>query len=119
MIKFLKSFGYSFSGIAYAFKAEWNFRFHIIALLLVILAGWFFELSLNEWLWITAAAGIVLTAELFNTAIEVLVDLVSPGIHPKAKIIKDVASSAVLLSAITAFVIGLMIFIPKIIMYVA
>lgn len=119
MNKFLKSFGYSFSGIAYAFKAEWNFRFHLAALLSVILAGWFFELSLNEWLWITAAAGIVLTAELFNTAIEVLVDLVSPGIHPKAKIIKDVASSAVLLSAITAFVIGLMIFIPKIIMYVA
>jgi undecaprenol kinase/diacylglycerol kinase (ATP) len=68
---------------------------------------------------ITAAAGMVLTAELFNTAIEVLVDLVSPGIHPKAKIIKDVASSAVLLSAITAFIIGLMIFMPKIIIYAA
>jgi len=119
MNKFLKSFGYSFSGIAYAFKAEWNFKFHLIALLLVILAGWFLELSLNEWLWVTAAAGMVLTAELFNTAIEVLVDLVSPEIHPKAKIIKDVASSAVLLSAITAFIIGLMIFIPKIMMYVA
>ncbi|HMI01384.1 MAG TPA: diacylglycerol kinase family protein [Pedobacter sp.] len=119
MNKFLKSFGYSFSGIAYAFKMEWNFRFHLIALLLVILAGWFFELSLNDWLWISAAGGIVITAELFNTAIEVLVDLVSPEIHPKAKIVKDVASAAVLVSAITAFVIGLIIFIPKILMYAA
>jgi len=119
MNKFLKSFGYSFSGLAYAFKAEWNFRFHLIALLLVTLAGWCFELSLNEWLWITAAAGMVLTAELFNTAIEVLVDLISPEIHPKAKIIKDVASAAVLLSAITAFIIGLIIFLPKIFLHVA
>ncbi|MNY79213.1 Undecaprenol kinase [compost metagenome] len=62
-------------------------------------------------------SGIVLIAELLNTAIEVLVDLVSPDIHPKAKIIKDVAAAAVLVSALTAVVVGLVIFIPKIFNY--
>lgn len=119
MNKFLKSFGYSFSGIAYAFKMEWNFRFHLVACLLVVLSGWFFDLDLNDWLWVSAASGMVITAELFNTAIEVLVDLVSPEIHPKAKIVKDVASAAVLVSAVVALVIGLVIFLPKILIYVA
>lgn len=114
MAKFIKSFGYAFSGIAYAFKSQFNFRFHIVALFMVGLAGWYFQLSTSEWLWIVAAAGIVLLSELFNTAIEVLVDLVSPDIHPKAKVIKDTAAAAVLIAAITSVLIGLIIFIPKI-----
>lgn len=114
MTKFIKSFGYAFSGIAHAFKSQFNFRFHIAALIVVGLAGWYFQLSAGEWLWVVAAAGIVLLSELFNTAIEVLVDLVSPDIHPKAKIIKDTAAAAVLIAAITAILIGLIIFIPKI-----
>lgn len=113
MAKFIKSFGYAFSGIAHAFKSQFNFRFHLVALLLVCIAGWYFRLSSGEWLWIVAAAGMVLFSELFNTAIEVLVDLVSPEIHPKAKIIKDVAAAAVLLTALTAIIIGLIVFIPK------
>ncbi len=113
MLKFLKSFTYSFSGIVYAFKHEQNFRLHLISLVLVLLAGWYFNLTANEWLWITAAAGIVITAELFNTALEVLVDLVSPDVHQKAKIVKDVAAAAVVVAAILALVIGLIIFVPK------
>ncbi|MHA4893271.1 diacylglycerol kinase family protein [Pedobacter sp. PWIIR3] len=113
MRKFLKSFTYSFSGIVYAFKYEQNFRLHLISLLSVTLAGWYFKLSANEWLWIIAASGIVITAELFNTALEVLVDLVSPGVHPKAKIVKDVSAAAVVVAAILALTIGLIIFIPK------
>ncbi|WP_342329545.1 diacylglycerol kinase family protein [Pedobacter sp. FW305-3-2-15-E-R2A2] len=114
MAKFIKSFGYAFSGIVHAFKSQFNFRFHIAALFVVGLAGWYFQLSAGEWLWIVVAAGIVLLSELFNTAVEVLVDLVSPDIHPKAKIIKDTAAAAVLIAAITSVLIGLIIFIPKI-----
>ncbi|MEJ7557484.1 MAG: diacylglycerol kinase family protein [Pedobacter sp.] len=113
MRKFLKSFGYSFEGIAHAFKSEPNFRFHLIALIVVGLIGWYFKLSPAEWLWIMSVSAIVIMAELFNTAIEVLVDLVSPEIHPKAKIVKDVASAAVLIAAILAAITGLIIFIPK------
>lgn len=114
MLKFIKGFGYAFSGIVYAFKTQLNFKFHIAALLVTSIAGWYFTLSVNEWLWIIAAAAIVLITELLNTAIEVLVDLVSPDINPKAKIIKDVAAASVLIAAIAALIIGLIIFIPKI-----
>jgi diacylglycerol kinase len=85
MAKFIKSFGYAFSGIAYAFKSQFNFRFHVVALFIVGLAGWYFQLSANEWLWIVAATGIVLLSELFNTAIEVLVDLGFSGYSSKSK----------------------------------
>lgn len=114
MSKFIKGFGYAFSGIAYASKSQLNFRFHLCALTIVAIAGWYFELNTGEWLWIIASSGIVLLSELFNTAIEVLVDLISPDIHPKAKIIKDVAAGAVLIAAFAALLIGLIIFLPKI-----
>jgi diacylglycerol kinase len=117
MGKFIKSFGYAFSGLVYAFKSQFNFKVHIAALFVVGFAGWWYSLSPAEWLWLIVVSGIVLVAELLNTAIEVLVDLVSPGIHPKAKIIKDVAAAAVLVAALTAVVIGLVIFIPKIFNY--
>lgn len=117
MGKFIRGFGYAFSGLGYAFKSQLNFKIHIIAALLISIAGWWFKLSIDEWLWIIVSIGMVMMAELLNTAIEVLVDLVSPEIHPKAKIIKDVAAAAVLVSAITAAIIGLIIFIPKILDY--
>jgi undecaprenol kinase len=113
MRRFIKSFGYSFEGIAHAFKFEPNFRFHLLALIVVVSTGWHYELSAAEWLWIAAVSAIVIMAELFNTAIEVLVDVVSPEIHPKAKIVKDLASAAVLIAAILAAITGLIIFIPK------
>lgn len=117
MGRFVKSFGYAFSGLGYAFKSQFNFKVHVLILILVGIAGCWFKLSAGEWLWVAVAAGIVLITELLNTAIEVLVDLVSPAIHPKAKIIKDVAAAAVLVAAVTALVIGLLIFVPKIVSY--
>lgn len=114
MQKFIKSFGYAFSGVAYAFKTQFNFKIHLIAMLIVCISGWHFQLMANEWLWLIAASGLVIVAELFNTAIEVLVDLVSPSYHDRAKIVKDVAAAAVLMAAATAVMIALLIFIPKI-----
>ncbi|RZM27638.1 MAG: diacylglycerol kinase family protein [Pedobacter sp.] len=114
MRRFFKSFGYAFSGISYAYKTQLNFKLHIIALLLVTAAGWYLEVTVQEWLWLTIAVGIVFITELINTGIEVLVDFVSPSHHEKAKIVKDVSASAVLFAAIIALIIGMIIFIPKI-----
>lgn len=114
MLKFIRGFGYAFSGLAYAFKTQINFKFHLVALILTVLAGWYLKLSSAEWLWIVIAIALVLITELLNTAIEVLVDLVSPAYNIKAKVIKDVAAAAVLMAAITAITIGLIVFIPKI-----
>ncbi len=114
MSKFIKGFGYALKGLSYAFKTQLNFRFHCAAAVGVALAGWYFKLSSSEWCWILLAAALVLVAELLNTAIEALVDLVSPGQHPKAGTAKDTAAAAVLVAATIAVAIGLVIFIPKI-----
>jgi diacylglycerol kinase len=117
MKKFFKGFTYAAKGIVYAFSTQINFKFHTLSAFLVIAMGVFFKLNLNEWLWVSAAIGLVITAEIFNTALEVLVDLVSPGHHPKAGIVKDLSSAGVLITAILAAIIGLCIFLPKLILY--
>lgn len=117
MGKFIRSFGFAFSGLGYALRTQLNFRIHIFIAFFIGITGYWLQLSTNEWLWVVSAVGMVLMTELLNTAIEVLVDLVSPEIHPKAKIIKDVAAGAVLVTAISAAMIGLIIFIPKILQH--
>lgn len=113
MRKFFNSFKYAFSGLNYAFKTQFNFKFHTAAVLAVGITGWTLKLSVAEWLWVIVAMASVLISELLNTAIEVLVDLVSPGYNEKAKIIKDVSAGAVLIAAVFALAVGLIIFIPK------
>ena len=113
MRKFLLSFTYAWKGLSYAFRTQLNFKVHSFAALLALLLGFLFNLSTEEWLWIFLAIGIVLIAELFNTAVEVLVDLVSPGYHAKAGIVKDVAAAGVLLTTFLAVLIGIMVFVPK------
>jgi diacylglycerol kinase len=114
MSRMIKSFGYAITGLRYAFSTQPNFRFHSFALLAVAILGWYVNLNRSEWLWILAAVSMVLVSELLNTAIETLVDLVSPAYHLKAGIVKDAAAAAVLVAAIIAAAIGLIIFIPKI-----
>lgn len=110
---FFKGFGFAFQGIAYAFSTQLNFKVHVVAALFTCVLGYYTELSISEWIWIAAAIFLVLIAELINTAIELLVDLISPQYNIKAGIIKDVSAAAVLLTAVLALVIGLLIFIPK------
>jgi diacylglycerol kinase len=112
--RMIRSFGYAFAGIRYVFKTQPNFRFHTISFIAVVTAGCYFKLSAQEWLWLLAASGAVFVTEMFNTSIETIVDLVSPDYHKKAKIAKDVAAAAVLAAALIAVVIGMVIFIPKI-----
>lgn len=113
MKRFLASFGYAFKGFAYAFKTQLNFRIHCLALIFVGALGWYLKLTQKEWLWITVAIVMVFFAELINTALEVLVDLVSPERQFKAGAIKDLAAAAVLVTAIGALIIALFIFVPK------
>ena len=115
MDKFLKGFKYGFNGLDYAFRTQVNFKVHTIFAIFVILLGYVLEITDKEWLWILLATSMVLISELLNTALEVLVDLVSPEHNQKAGIIKDVAAGAVLVTALFAVVAGLIIFLPKII----
>lgn len=110
--KYARSFKYAFSGIAKVFLSERNFRFHTLAALLVISCGFIFNLSTVEWLFVITAIGMVIVAEAFNSAIEKLVDLVSPEKNSKAGWVKDVAAGATLLATIVAIVIGLLVFVP-------
>lgn len=109
------SFNFAFKGIKTLFVTQPNARIHAIAVLFVTLSGIYFNIDKNEWCWIVAACAMVLMTEALNTAVEFVVDLVSPEYHPLAAKAKDVAAAAVMFAAIGAVIIGLFIFIPKIV----
>ena len=110
--KRIKSFGYAFKGIASLIKKEHNAWIHCTAIVVVTLAGFYFDITPTEWCVVVICFGLVLSAEGFNTAIERLVDLVSPDYHPIAGDVKDVAAGAVLICAIAAAIVGMIVFIP-------
>ncbi|MGI6220655.1 MAG: diacylglycerol kinase family protein [Coriobacteriales bacterium] len=105
------SFGCAFSGIAQGAASQRNMKIHIAVAVLAIIACTVLKCTAMEWAVVLVLIGAVIAAELFNTAIESVVDLASPDIHPLAKRAKDVAAGAVLVLAITAVVVGLIIFI--------
>lgn len=110
-----KSFVYAFNGIKHLVGKEHNAWIHCAATVMVIAAGFFFEISKTEWCLVILCIGMVFAAEGFNTAIEKLTDLASPGYNELAGKAKDIAAGAVLIAAIAAATIGFIIFIPKII----
>ena len=112
--RFFKSFTYATSGIISALKTEQNLLFDLIFDVLTIVIGFLLKLSAIEFTIVLLAIALVISMELVNTAIEYVVDMAMPEIHPLAKISKDVAGGAVLVSAIIAFIIGLIIYLPKI-----
>ena len=114
MKKLIKSFGYAINGIKACGRKETNFKVHLVSLLMVIVAAVYWKLSSTEWMIIVLCAGFVLAAELLNTCIEQVCNLVSTNTQPAIKIIKDMAAGAVLVAALTAFVCGCVIFLPKI-----
>ena len=89
-----------------------NARIHLVAAILVMALGWKLTITRAEWLAVTLAMALVITAEALNTAIEYAVDLVSPQWQPLARDIKDVAAAAVLVSSLGATAVGLLVFIP-------
>ena len=111
----IRSFSYALSGIVSLIKNEHNAWIHLAALLVVIVLGFLLGIELQEWALIAAAIGLVFMAELLNTAVERLADYISPGHNEKIRLIKDYAAGAVLVSAVVAVVIGLVVFVPRII----
>lgn len=112
--KQIRSFGYAWKGIRQCVGKEQNLSIHLIVTVMVIIAGFFFDITRTEWLIIILCIGVVIAAELFNTAIERLVDLVSPEHNPIAGQVKDIAAGAVLVCAVAAAIIGVIIFLPYI-----
>ena len=113
--KLINSFKYAIEGFISSFKTERNMKIHVLAMILVIILGFYLKINLIEWCIVTIIIALVITAELFNTAIETIVDMICPEKNPKAKLAKDISAAAVLALAIGAIIIGTIIFIPKLI----
>jgi diacylglycerol kinase len=118
MKKLLRSFGYAFKGLAYATKSQLNFRIHLFATVLAVSIGFWLHISTHDWKWIILSITLVLVAELFNTAIETLTDLVSPEYNELAGRVKDVSAGAVTVAAIFALITGIIVFVPKLLLLI-
>lgn len=112
LIKRAKSFTYAGRGLWVFVKTTHNAWVHIAIFVIAVALGVYFGITRMEWMMLVFSGGFVLVAEAFNTAIEIDINLTSPDFHPYAKDTKDVAAGAVLISAITACIIGLLIFVP-------
>ncbi len=112
--KRIESFKYAFNGLKILVKEEHNSRVHLFAMIFVIIAGSIFDISKNEWIAVIFAVGFVTATELINSAIEYMADFIYPERHDAIKRIKDLAAGAVLISALSALLTGLLIFIPKV-----
>lgn len=107
------SFMHASAGIWYAVRTQPNFVIHLAISAAVVVAGLWLRLAWGEWAIVCLTISVGLVIELVNTSIESTVDLVTDKIHPLARIAKDCASAAMLVYALGAAVVGLVIFIPK------
>jgi diacylglycerol kinase (ATP) len=108
--KRIAAFGYACEGIIAAFKKELHLKIHLLATVLVVCAGFYFDVTQTEWMILILCCISVISLELINSAIETLTDAQFKAQHPKAKYIKDVAAGAVLVAAIGSAVIGGVVF---------
>jgi len=112
MYRLLASFRYAFAGLGYLVRTQPNTRIHLAMAVTVVALGLWLGLPARDWAVLALTVGLVLTAEAFNTALETLVDLVSPEPHPLARTAKDVSAAAVTLAAVAAVVVGLLVLGP-------
>ncbi len=110
----LKSFKYAIKGVYKLATTEDSIISQLFIGSLVMIAGWYFEISRTEWMFQIMALGLVLAIEGLNTAIEKTADFIHPDYHKKIGFIKDISAGAVTFAALTAVVIGLFIYLPKI-----
>jgi diacylglycerol kinase len=108
----IRSFGYALKGIVTMLRSQAHAKIHLVATLVVIGTGIYFQVSAGEWCILILAIALVWVAEALNTAIEFLTDLVSPDEHPLAGKAKDVAAGAVLIAAIASICMGIIVFYP-------
>ncbi len=113
--KFFYSFTYPVKGLKYAYRNEQNLTVDVGIALLVLILGFIFRLSAGEWAVLVITIGLVISMELVNTAIEATIDLITEEYHPLAKVAKDTSAAAVFIIAIAAAVVGVIIFLPKVI----
>lgn len=109
-----KSFKHAFEGLRYSFFAESNMLIHFLMIVIVLLASAVLQLNTIEWILVILISFIVIAAELINTSIEVLIDMLEPEYNPLAKIAKDCSAAAVMVLSFAAVIIGVIIFLPKI-----
>lgn len=109
----IASFKWAFNGLRIFFIEEFNAKVHFVAAATVLILGFFFKINKYEWMAVLFAIAMVISAELINTAIEHLADVVSPEKKPAIKKVKDMAAAAVLIVAFAALLIGVFIFLPK------
>jgi len=110
---FLRSFKFAAQGIAHGFRTQRNMRVELGVAVAVVLAGILFHIAAVEWAVIFVCIGLVLSAELINTVIELAVDLLVQHYHPMAKVAKDAGAGAVLIAALTSAAAGITIFGPR------
>ncbi len=115
-VSFWRGFQFAGEGLLYAFRTQRNFRVHLIASVAVIILGAWLRLPRQSWAILALDIGLVLTAEMINTAAEALVDLTSPEYHPLAKLVKDLMAGAVLIVAMISIFVGLLILGPPLLL---
>lgn len=111
----LKSFGYAFKGFLFLIRNEANFQVQIVIAILAIILGFVFDISLLEWFAQLMAIAMVLVAESFNPSIEKMADFVNKDDHPEIGKIKDISAAACLIISVLALVIGVLLYLPKIV----
>jgi diacylglycerol kinase (ATP) len=104
------SFRHALNGVLLSFKTQRHLRVHFLLAVIILIAGFVWRLSRVELLVLVVTISLVILAELFNTALETVVDLVTPDYHPLAKVAKDVAAGAVLVASVNAVLVGLVLF---------
>jgi diacylglycerol kinase len=115
MRRLIRSFACALSGLGHGLRTQANLRIHILAAACVTITGWLLQISTIEWAILALTIMVVMSAELFNTAIEAAVDRMGDEPHPLSKIAKDTAAGAVLIGAIGAVIVGVLIFGPRLV----
>lgn len=110
----IKSVGWAFKGAVILFKTEASIKIQLFITLVVTIAGFYFDISTTEWLFQIAMIGLVMSLEGINTAIEYLADFVHPEHHKSIGRIKDVAAGGVFIASVTAVIVAIIIYYPKI-----
>lgn len=105
-------FNHAFRGLFQMFRSERNFKIHILAFIVVVLLGFYLDISSSDWIFILLISGLVISLEVINSAIERICDLYSTEKNEQIKNIKDISAGAVLIAALFAVVIGVMVFLP-------
>ena len=114
LFKIIKKLGWAWEGLQFVFKNELSFRIEFFACLLVVIAGFIFQLGRIEWFFILFGIALIFSLEFLNTAVERILNFFHPKEHPEVKVIKDIAAGAVLIANVLAGTVGFLIFLPHV-----